>query len=424
MNSIIKIIDNIEDIQPSNFFINKKKISEIKSIMSNVKQKGDVALRNYEKKFNNVKIKNFIVSEVDIKNAYTKVTKKQIMAIKFIRSQLISTESALKRELHSIKINKNGLEIKKSFVPICSVGCYVPGGLAKYPSSLIMSVVPAKIAGVKRIVATSPPNEDGSIDPLILVAADICGVNEFYKLGGAHSIAALTYGTQTIRAVNKIIGPGGIFVTIAKSLISNNTSIDMIAGPTELGIIVDETSDLNFVVLDMISQAEHDVNTTCFVVTTSLNIANIIVKKLNTKIQFVKRKDIIKRSITKNGFIAICKTQKQIIDLINKLSPEHLEIMTKNPHFLSSQISNAGIVLIGKYTPSSASDYVFGSNHILPTNAFGKTRGSLSVLDFVKLDTRIKSSKSSLKKLKNYVEIITNAENLPNHYNAVRDRFA
>ena len=424
MNSIIKIIDNIEDIQPSNFFINKKKISEIKSIMSNVKQKGDVALRNYEKKFNNVKIKNFIVSEVDIKNAYTKVTKKQIMAIKFIRSQLISTESALKRELHSIKINKNGLEIKKSFVPICSVGCYVPGGLAKYPSSLIMSVVPAKIAGVKRIVVTSPPNEDGSIDPLILVAADICGVNEFYKLGGAHSIAALTYGTQTIRAVNKIIGPGGIFVTIAKSLISNDTSIDMIAGPTELGIIVDETSDLNFVVLDMISQAEHDVNTTCFVVTTSLNIANIIVKKLNTKIQFVKRKDIIKRSITKNGFIAICKTQKQIIDLINKLSPEHLEIMTKNPHFLSSQISNAGIVLIGKYTPSSASDYVFGSNHILPTNAFGKTRGSLSVLDFVKLDTRIKSSKSSLKKLKNYVEIITNAENLPNHYNAVRDRFA
>lgn len=424
MNSIIKIVDNIEDIQPSNFFINKKKISEIKSIMSNVKQKGDVALRNYEKKFNNVKIKNFIVSEVDIKNAYTKVTKKQIMAIKFIRSQLISTESALKRELHSIKINKNGLEIKKSFVPICSVGCYVPGGLAKYPSSLIMSVVPAKIAGVKRIVVTSPPNEDGSIDPLILVAADICGVNEFYKLGGAHSIAALTYGTQTIRAVNKIIGPGGIFVTIAKSLISNNTSIDMIAGPTELGIIVDETSDLNFVVLDMISQAEHDVNTTCFVVTTSLNIANIIVKKLNTKIQFVKRKDIIKRSITKNGFIAICKTQKQIIDLINKLSPEHLEIMTKNPHFLSSQISNAGIVLIGKYTPSSASDYVFGSNHILPTNAFGKTRGSLSVLDFVKLDTRIKSSKSSLKKLKNYVEIITNAENLPNHYNAVRDRFA
>ncbi|MCY3976108.1 MAG: histidinol dehydrogenase [Thaumarchaeota archaeon] len=424
MNSIIKIVDNIEDIQPSNFFINKKKISEIKSIMSNVKQKGDVALRNYEKKFNNVKIKNFIVSEVDIKNAYTKVTKKQIMAIKFIRSQLISTESALKRELHSIKINKNGLEIKKSFVPICSVGCYVPGGLAKYPSSLIMSVVPAKIAGVKRIVVTSPPNEDGSIDPLILVAADICGVNEFYKLGGAHSIAALTYGTQTIRAVNKIIGPGGIFVTIAKSLISNNTSIDMIAGPTELGIIVDETSDLNFVVLDMISQAEHDVNTTCFVVTTSLNIANIIVKKLNTKIQFAKRKDIVKRSITKNGFIAICKTQKQIIDLINKLSPEHLEIMTKNSHFLSSQISNAGIVLIGKYTPSSASDYVFGSNHILPTNAFGKTRGSLSVLDFVKLDTRIKSSKSSLKKLKNYVEIITNAENLPNHYNAVRDRFA
>ena len=417
----MKIINDLKNIKKPDFLIDLQTISKVKSILLNVKKNGDLALRKYEKKFGNDNI-NFKVCDADIKQAYSKVSKQQIATIKFIRARLTVTEKTLRKQFQTTVINHNGVKITKSFMPINNVGCYVPGGLAKYPSSLLMSVIPAKVAGVKRIVAVSPPNNDGLIDPLTLVAADICGVNEFYKLGGAQAIAALSYGTETIKSVDKIVGPGGKFVTIAKSLISNNTAIDMIAGPTELGIIVDDTTNINFVASDIISQAEHDINTTCFVVTMFTNVAHLISKKIEEKIKHVKRSNIIKSSIRKNGFIIICKTEQEMIDLINELSPEHLEIITKKPGLIASKIYGAGIILMGKYTPSSASDYVFGSNHILPTNTFGKTRGSLSVLDFMKLDTKIQSSKSSLQKTLKHVYSIATAENLPNHYDAIRER--
>jgi histidinol dehydrogenase len=302
------------------------------------------------------------------------------------------------------------------------VGCYIPGGLAKYPSTAIMSVIPAKIAGVKRILVTSPPNKEGKLDPLTIVAADICGATEIYKTGGAQAIAALSFGTKTIQKVDKIVGPGGPFVTLAKSLVSNTTSIDMLAGPTELGIIADNSADPNFVAADLITQAEHSSDTFCFLITTSLEFAKLVNQSLTKKIKKSKRSSIVKKSLGKNGFIAVCKSNSDVIKLVNKLAPEHLEIITKNQNEIAEKITTPGIILIGKYTPASASDYLLGSNHILPTNKFGRIRGSLSVLDFVKLGTRVESSKSSLRKLSKYLETLTTAEGLPNHYESVRSR--
>ena len=350
------------------------------------------------------------------------MTKDQIEAIKIAKKRLSKTESAIKNNLKNIVLINDGVKIKKIFLPLLSVGCYVPGGSARYPSSLVMAVVPAKVAGVKRIVVVSPPNKQGSIDPLTLVSADICGVDEIYKIGGAQAIAALSYGTNSIRPVDKIVGPGSIFVTTAKSIVSEDVSIDMIAGPTELGIIVDSTTNPDLVASDLISQAEHSEDTFCFVLTTSKQIAQSIIKSIQQKIRNSKRNNIIKKSLQKNGFVAVCKSENDVIQLANKLAPEHLQIIAKNQKEIASKITSAGLVLIGENTPSSASDYLLGSNHILPTNGFGKVRGSLTVLDFMKLGTEVESSKLALRKISKYMNAICNSEGLPNHYEAVRSR--
>lgn len=397
-----------------------KKIVE--SILDDVRKNGDKAVKKYEKKFSGANLSSFLVSQKEVKGAYSKVSKKEIDAVISAKTNLTKTEKAIKAGLKNIIIKNNGIKISKIFSPIPSVGCYIPGGLARYPSSVVMSVVPAKIAGVQRILVVSPPNNKGEIDPLTIVAADICGATEIYKIGGAQAIAALGYGTKTIKKVDKIVGPGGFFVTAAKSLISNTTSIDMLAGPTELGIIADNSTNPDFVAIDLISQAEHSKDTFCFVITTSKNLANKIVNSLANIITSSKRKDIIKTSLQTNGFVAVCKNESDSIKLANLLAPEHLEIMTKNALKLSNKITNAGLVLIGKESPSSASDYLLGSNHILPTNRFGRTRGSLSVLDFMKLGTIVESSNMALKKLSKHLESLTLAEGLSNHYEAVRFR--
>jgi len=310
----------------------------------------------------------------------------------------------------------------RKFVPIPSVGCYIPGGQARYPSSVVMSVQTARKAGVKRIVVVSPPGPDGKIDPLTIVAAKMCGATEIYKVGGAQSIGALAYGTKSIPKVDKIVGPGGKFVSIAKLLVSEQTSIDMVAGPTELGIIADASSNPELVALDLISQAEHSKDTMCFVITRSKTMAKQIQKSIEKLIPGTERSSIIKESISKNGFIAICKNENEMIELANKIAPEHMELMVKNAKTLSKKITGAGLVLIGKNTPSAASDYLLGTNHILPTNGFGRTRGGLSILDFSKLQTIVASSKSSLRKISKSLKTITDAEGLPNHYNAVERR--
>ena len=394
----------------------------VESILKNVKKNGDDAIRKYEKKFTGANLSSLRLTQTEIKNAYSKVSKTELSALRLAKARLEKTESIIKSILKNKTINNDGIKISKKFIPIQSVGCYIPGGLAKYPSSVIMSVVPAKVAGVKRVVVVSPPNLDGKINPLTIVAANICGADEIYKTGGAQSIAALSYGTKTISKVDKIVGPGGSFVTTAKSLINNQTGIDMLAGPTELGIIADNSTNPKFVALDLISQAEHSSDTFCYLITTSEKLAKSVSKIISELLSKIQRGNIVKSSLKNNGFIAICRTKSDMIKLANTLAPEHLEIMAKNPDSLSSKITTPGLILLGNNTPSSASDYVLGSNHILPTNGFGKIRGSLSVLDFIKVSTQVTCSKSSLSKISKYLEVLTNAEGLPNHYEAVRGR--
>ena len=382
----------------------------VQSILNDVRKNGDSAVKKYERKFNGRKTSQLRVSAKEIKEARYKISREEVTALQIMSSRLSNS---------SPKIQIRG---SRKFVAIPSVGCYIPGGQARYPSSVVMSVIPAKIAGVKRIVIVSPPDRDGKIDPLTIVAAKKCGATEIYKIGGAQAIGALAYGTKSIPKVDKIVGPGGKFVSIAKSLVSDQTAIDMVAGPTELGIIADTSSDPELVALDLISQAEHSKDTMCFVITQSKTMAKQIQKSIEKLIPGTERSSIIKESISKNGFIAVCTNENEMIELANKIAPEHLELMVKNAKSLSKKITCAGLVLIGKNTPSAASDYLLGTNHILPTSGFGRTRGGLSVLDFLKLQTVVESDKSTLRKISKSLKALTDAEDLPNHYKAVKRR--
>jgi len=382
----------------------------VQSILNDVRKNGDSAVKKYELKFNGRKTSQLRVSVKEIKEARSKISREEVTALQTMSARLSNS---------SPKIQIRG---SRKFVAIPSVGCYIPGGQARYPSSVVMSVTPAKEAGVKRIVVVSPPGRDGKIDPLTIVAAKKCGVTEIYKIGGAQAIGALAYGTKSIPKVDKIVGPGGKFVSIAKSLVSDQTAIDMVAGPTELGIIADASSDPELIALDLISQAEHSRDTMCFVITQSKTMAKQIQKSIEKLIPGTERSSIIKESISKNGFIAVCKNENEMIGLANEIAPEHMELMVKNAKTLSKKITGAGLLLIGKNTPSSASDYLLGTNHILPTNGFGRTRGGLSVLDFLKLQTVIESKKSGLRKISKSLKVLTDAEGLPNHYKAVKRR--
>jgi len=392
-----------------------KDIHTVLAILDDVRKNGDSAVKKYEQKFNGRKTSQLRVSAKEIKEA--KITEAQFDALRSSALRVSITQRRLKKGLIGSVSKLRGI----SFIPIASVGCYVPGGQARYPSSAIMSAITAAEAGVKRIVITSPPGPDGKIDPMTITVAKKCGA-EIYKVGGAQAIGALAYGTKSIPKVDKIVGPGGKFVSIAKLIVSEQTSIDMIAGPTELGIIADSSANPELVALDLISQAEHSNDTMCFVITTSKTVAKQIQKLLEKLISDVERSVIVKQSISKNGFIAVCKNEKEMVELANKIAPEHMELMVKNAKTLSKKITGAGLLLIGKNTPSSASDYLLGTNHILPTNGFGRTRGGLSVLDFLKLQTTVEEKKSGLKSISDKLKTLTDAEGLPNHYEAVKRR--
>ena len=393
----------------------EKDIHTVLAILEDVRKNGDSAVKKYEQKFNGRKTTSLRVSEKEINKE--KITEAQFDALRTSALRVSITQRRLKKGLIGSVSKLQGI----SFIPITSVGCYVPGGQARYPSSAIMSAITAAEAGVKRIVITSPPGPDGKIDPMTITVAKKCGA-EIYKVGGAQAIGALAYGTKSIPKVDKIVGPGGKFVSIAKLIVSEQISIDMIAGPTELGIIADSTSDPELVALDLISQAEHSDDTMCFVITTSKDAAKQIQKSLEKLIPDIERRTIVKQSISKNGFIAICKSQKEVIELANKIAPEHMELMVKNAKTLSKSITGPGLVLIGDNTPSSASDYLLGTNHILPTSGFGRTRGGLSVLDFLKLQTVVETKKSDLSEISDKLKILTDVEGLPNHYKAVKRR--
>jgi len=391
-------------------------------IMKDVAENGDQAVVDYTAKFDGVRPSSLLVSRHDVKQAYGQVTKEQVKAVKLMKERLAKSELAVLKRLKGIAVSSDGVRIDRVLKPVVSVGCYIPGGKARYPSTVVMCAVPAKAAGVRRIVAISPPRKDGTIDPLTLVAADICGVDEFYKAGGAQGIAALAYGTQSIRPVSKIVGPGGMIVTAAKLIASGSVSTDMVAGPTELLVYADATANPRLVAADLISQAEHSTDTVCGMVTTSDKLASQVQKQVQSRIEKITRSDIVKSSLERNGFVAICKNEGMCVDFVNEFAPEHLEIMSKNADSIAKKVDSAGLVLIGRYAPSSASDYSFGSNHVLPTLGFGKSRASLSVLDFVKIVNKVKVTKAGLSMVDRSVKEMTAAEGLLNHYEAVRAR--
>jgi histidinol dehydrogenase len=397
----------------------------VQCIINDVAKRGDYAIVHHTKKLDGVQLKSLRVTDREIEDAYKNVSRQQIRSIKLIRERLRRNETiVLKHSFKKIKTSSYGVTTDRLVQPIRSVGCYIPGGKARYPSTVIMCVVPAKVAKVKRIVAISPPQKDGRVDPLTLVAADICGVNEFYKMGGAQGIAALAVGTSTIDKVDKIVGPGGVFVTVAKILASKSVSIDMVAGPTELLIYADSTSTSRLISLDIISQAEHGFETFCGLVTTSKKLAAEVIRDIELILnnRNIKRAEIVRKSLKSNGFIAVAKNQSVAIEFANEIAPEHLEILSRDARTLSKKITTAGLTLLGKYTPSSASDYCLGSNHVLPTMGFGKSRSSLSVMDFVKIINIVEATSAGLNKAQWAVKEITHAEGLTNHYEAVKER--
>src|SRR5919202_6523258 len=397
-------------------------LEDTKTIMKNVAEHGDSALFNYTLKFDGARLDSLRVSKQEIKQAYTEVTKEQINAVKLMKERLVKSELAILMRLKGLTVSSSGVRIDRMVKPVASVGCYVPGGKARYLSTVVMCTVPAKVAGVKRIVVISPPRKDGTIDSLTLVAADICGVDELYKVGGSQGIAGLAYGTRSIRPVSKIVGPGSMFVTAAKLVASSTVSTDMVAGPTELLIYADAAADSQLIAIDLISQSEHSIDTICGLVTTSDKLASEVQKQVESIAKNITRFDIVKKSLENNGFIAVCKNESSCIEFVNEFAPEHLELMCKNADTISKKIDSAGIILIGSYTPSSASDYSLGSNHVLPTLGFGKSRASLSVLDFVKMVNKVKVSRSGLAKVDRSIREITSAEGLLNHYEAVKAR--
>lgn len=397
-------------------------LEDAKAIMKNVADHGDSAVLDYTEKFDGVRLDSLVVNEQEMKQAYSQVTKEQVRIVREMKEQLAKSELAVLKRLKGIAVSSDGIKINRLIKPVASVGCYIPGGRARYPSTAVMCAVPAKVAGIKRIVAISPPRKDGTIDPLTLVAADICGVDEFYKVGGAQGIAALTYGTESVKPVSKIVGPGGMFVTAAKLIASSSVSTDMVAGPTELLVYADTTADPRLVAVDLVSQAEHSTDTICGLVTTSDKLASHVQQQIQFIVEKITRSDIVKSSLQNNGFVAICKSESACVEFVNEFAPEHLEIMCKNADAVAKKIDSAGLVLMGQYSPSSASDYSLGSNHVLPTLGFGKSRASLSVLDFIKIVNKVKVSKEGLARVDRSVKEMASAEGLLNHYEAVRAR--
>ena len=420
----VKINEGLPDLRAREAI--SSKVDRIaRRIIIDVKKDGDKALFEYTLKLDSVKLTNdtLKISDNEIRDAYLKVTEKQISAINFAKRKIERFEKSVINNIKPQSIQENGVKINQRIIPVEQVGCYVPGGDAIYVSSLLMTVLPAKVAGVNRIVVTSPPSRNGNISPLLLVAADICGVDEFYKIGGAQAIAALAYGTESLESVDKIVGPGNIYVTAAKLIVSNIVGIDIPAGPSELLILADKSANANFVARDLISQAEHRHDSISGLVTDSPNLIKKVTKILNEYLQQLTRGEIISDSFFTNGFIILCKNRHQMIKFANIFAAEHLEIITNYPKYIMNKITSAGLILLGPYSPSAATDYCVGTNHVLPTSKFARSSSGLSSLDFVKQVNVVECSKLGLNNLRKHISILALSEGLSNHKLAVDERF-
>ncbi|HJN57791.1 MAG TPA: histidinol dehydrogenase [Nitrososphaerales archaeon] len=420
----VKINEGLPDLRAKEAI--PSKVDRIaRRIIINVKKDGNKALFEYTLKLDSVKLTKdtLKISDNEIRDAYLKVTKKQISAINFAKRKIERFEKSIINNMKPQSIQEKGVNINQSIIPVEQVGCYVPGGDAIYVSSLLMTVLPAKVAGVNRIVVTSPPSKNGDIPPLLLVAADICGVDEFYKIGGAQAIAALAYGTESLKSVDKIVGPGNIYVTAAKLIVSNIVGIDIPAGPSELLILADKSANANFVARDLISQAEHRHDSIAGLVTDSPNLIKKVTKVLNEYLQQLTRGEIISNSFFTNGFIILCKDRHQMINFANIFAAEHLEIITNHPKNIVNKITSAGLILLGPYSPSAATDYCVGTNHVLPTSKFARSSSGLSSLDFVKQVNVVECSKLGLNNLRKHISVLALSEGLSNHKLAVEERF-
>ena len=413
-------IDLEETIKRSEQDVNNV-LDTVSEILNNIRENGDEAVKSYTEKFDGVLIENLKVSEDEIKEAYDTLDNSLLTALKQAASNIEKFHEKQIPKEWEIEVNP-GITAGQIVRAINSVGCYIPGGRAAYPSSILMTVIPAKIAGVEKVVCVTPPQKDGKILDAILVAADIAGADEIYKVGGAQAIGALAYGTESIPRVEKIVGPGNIFVTAAKKLVYGQVDIEFPAGPSEVLILADESANPEFLATDILAQAEHDPNASCFLVTDSEELAlktDEFVKQLT---EIAPRREIIEESLSKSGKIIITATLEEAIYVTNEYAPEHLIVSTKDDDETLSQIKNAGSIFLGAYSPVAAGDYGSGTNHVLPTGGGAKMYSGLSTESFIKKPTVQRITKEGLEELSKTSVPIAEYEGFFAHANSFKKR--
>ena len=398
--------------------------SRVNDIIQNVREKRDVAIFEYTLKFDGATINqdNIRVTEEEIKEAYEQVDPK---LLDVIRKALVNIRDyhAKQKQYSWFDSDESGIILGQKVTPLKTVGVYVPGGKAVYPSSVLMNVIPAKVAGVSNIIMTTPCGRDGKVYPSTLVAAKEAGVDAIYKVGGAQAIAALAFGTESIPNVDKIVGPGNIYVALAKKAVFGYVSIDSIAGPSEIMVLADETANPRFVAADLLSQAEHDEMASAILVTTSETLAEQVSVEVDKFVATLSRKEIIRKSLDNYGYILVADTMQDAIDTVNEIASEHLELVTKNPFETMTKIRNAGAIFIGEYSSEPLGDYFAGPNHVLPTNGTAKFFSPLSVDDFIKKSSIISYSREALEPVYKDIVQFAECEKLTAHANSIRVRF-
>ncbi len=402
--------------------IDRKVTSAVTDILNNVKQNGDDAVREYTLKFDGHMPSKFEISREEIDSSPDKCDRDFILAL-YKAADNIRDFHARQEQQSWLEPKQNGVILGQRIRGLKRVGVYVPGGTAAYPSSVLMNVIPAKIAGVKEIVMVTPPQKDGTANPDILAAAKIAGVDRVFLIGGAQAVAALAYGTQSVPKVDKIVGPGNIFVATAKKLLYGTVDIDMIAGPSEILIVADKSANPKFLAADLMSQAEHDKMASAILLTTSEETANETAKELSRQMQTLERRDIIEQSLNDFGAIIVCKDISEAVDFANELAPEHLELAVENPMEYIGRVDNAGSVFLGHYSPEPLGDYFAGPNHVLPTSGTARFFSPLSVDSFIKKSSFIYYTEPALSEAKDDIIKLAETEGLTAHANSIKVRF-
>jgi len=392
------------------------------AIIEEVRRNGDRVLKEYTEKFDGVSLESLQVSEHEVRQAYHEVDEKLVQIIREAAENIRQYHERQKRESWMM-MKEDGTILGQKVTPLDSVGLYVPGGTAAYPSSVLMNVIPAQVAGVQRIAIVSPPSKEGTLPAGVLVAANELGITEIYKVGGAQAIAALAYGTETIQPVDKIFGPGNIYVALAKREVFGQVAIDMIAGPSEIVILADETAKANEVAADLLSQAEHDERASAILVTPSMALALEVAAEVGRQLERLPRKEIAQTAIQQYGAIYVTDTMERAVAAVNELAPEHLEIITSDPMSLLGQIRHAGAIFLGRFSSEPVGDYFAGTNHVLPTNGTARFSSGLSVDEFVKKSSIILYSEQALKNNYEKIAALARLEGLEAHARAVEERF-